>query len=78
MVPRLFQTSDTTLSANQIAFVNLIVEQLTHNGTIDLELLYQDPFVGYAPTGPENLFTGAQISSLFMALQKVNASAVAS
>jgi len=66
-----------TLSANQLEFVNLIVTHLTERGVMDLDLLYRPPFTGYAPQGPDALFTSAQVDMLFGVLAQVRATALA-
>ncbi|MEX1077678.1 MAG: DEAD/DEAH box helicase family protein [Homoserinimonas sp.] len=68
----------TTLTGNQLTFVNLIVDQLTRNGDVDPGLLYEAPFTSVAPTGPEGLFTGAQVIALVATLQRLRESAEAS
>ena len=68
----------TVLSGNQLTFVKLIVDQLTWRGTVDPALLYEAPFTGVAPTGPESLFTGAQVVELVATLRRLRTSAEAS
>ena len=69
---------DTTLTGNQLAFVNLIIEQLTQRGTVPTRLLYEAPFTDFAPKGPDDLFTDAQVTRLIDVLRHVNATAAAS
>ncbi|QEE61507.1 DUF4145 domain-containing protein [Salinibacterium sp. dk2585] len=65
----------TTLTGNQLVFIGLIVDQLAQRGTVDPALLYEPPFTGIAPTGPESLFNGAQIAELVAALRRIRAAA---
>lgn len=69
---------DTTLTGNQLAFVNLIIDQLTQRGAVNLTLLYEALFTGYAPTGPDGLFTNAHVTALIAVLHRVTATAEAS
>lgn len=69
--------SDKALSGNQIEFVNLIVNHLTERGVMDTALLYEPPFTGYAPQGPDGLFSPAKVEELFAALDRVRDSAMA-
>jgi type I restriction enzyme R subunit len=66
-----------TLSANQIAFVNLIVDHLTEHGVMKAELLYESPFTDIAPFGPDGIFAGAEVDQIIAALQQVRATAIA-
>jgi type I restriction enzyme R subunit len=65
------------LSANQIEFVNLIVDRLTEHGVMDAALLYDAPFTDLSPRGPEALFSAAEVDELIGALDRVKATAVA-
>ncbi len=69
--------SGKTLGANQIEFVNLIVDHLTEHGVMDAGLLYESPFTDLAARGPEELFSSAQIDELLAVLAAVRAAAVA-
>jgi type I restriction enzyme R subunit len=71
-------TAGSTLTGNQLVFVDLIVDQLTQRGVVDPALLYAAPFTDIAPTGPDGLFTGAQVTSLVEILRRVQGSAEAS
>jgi len=68
-------TGGSTLTGNQLAFVTLLVEQLTQRGVVDPRLLYEAPFTGVAPTGPDGLFTGAQVVELIASLKRIRATA---
>jgi type I restriction enzyme R subunit len=66
-----------TATAAQIEFVGLVIEHLTHQGSMDPGLLYEPPFTDIAPTGPEQVFDEPRIGKLFSRIQEVNESAVA-
>ena len=59
----------------QHAFVDLVIQQLTIAGHLDPRRLYEDPFDGLAPQGPDEIFTDAQVSELITRLRRVDASA---
>jgi type I restriction enzyme R subunit len=66
-----------TLSANQIEFVNLVVNHLTEHGVMETGLLYESPFTDISPQGPDGLFTSPEIDELVALLDVVYAHAVA-
>lgn len=59
-------------------FVDMIVQQLTENGVVDVGALYESPYSDAAPAGPESLFPEADIDVLADALSRVRISATAS
>ncbi|MBI1178712.1 DUF4145 domain-containing protein [bacterium] len=69
--------SDKTLTANQIEFVNLIVEHLTDDGAMKPELLYESPFTDLNPQGPEGVFDSSQVDGLVALLSQIRSRAVA-
>ena len=69
--------SSRTLRGNQIEFVNLIVNHLTEHGTMDAALLYESPLTDLAPTGPDAIFSSADIDELMAVMHRVRETAVA-
>jgi len=65
------------LSANQIEFVNLIVNHLTEHGTMEPGQLYESPFTDLTPRGPEGLFSETAVEELVTVLESVRRSATA-
>jgi type I restriction enzyme, R subunit len=69
--------SASTASANQIEFINMIVDHLTEHGVMDAALLYESPFIDKSPRGPEGLFSPDQVDRLVAALREVHERAAA-
>ncbi len=65
------------LAANQIEFVNLIIDHLTEHGVMDAAMLYESPFTDLTPRGPDGLFSSAQVDELLAAIEQVRQSAIA-
>ena len=66
-----------SLSANQIEFVNLVVDHLTEHGIVAPDRLYESPFTDITPRGPDSLFSTAELNELMQALDAVRETAVA-
>jgi type I restriction enzyme R subunit len=66
-----------TLSANQIEFINLIVDHLTEHGVVEPSRLYESPFTDLTPRRPEGLFSSAQLNELMHTLETVRTTAMA-
>jgi type I restriction enzyme R subunit len=66
-----------SLGANQIEFVNLIVNHLTEHGVMEASLLYESPFTDLTPRGPDGLFSSAQVDQLMGVLDRVRTTAIA-
>lgn len=66
-----------TLTANQLEFVNLIVNHLTERGVMEVDQLYKSPFTSYAPQGPDVLFTSDQVDELVGVFDDIRRRAVA-
>ncbi|MGY1985394.1 DEAD/DEAH box helicase family protein [Blastococcus sp. SYSU DS0669] len=63
--------SDGAYSADQIRFVQLIVEHLTANGVMDIGRLYESPFTDSAPHGPDSIFTEDEVDGIVTVLHQV-------
>jgi len=69
--------SGRTATANQVEFVNMIVDYLTQNGVMDPKLLYESPFTDMSSKGPEGVFSSVQVDELITILEKIRETAAA-
>lgn len=60
-----------TLTANQIEFVNMVVDYLTEHGVMEPRALYESPFTDINPLGPDGLFESGVVDRLVGALQTI-------
>ncbi|MCW5661664.1 MAG: DEAD/DEAH box helicase family protein [Burkholderiaceae bacterium] len=65
------------LTANQIEFVNLVVDHLTEHGVVEPARLYESPFTDLTPHGPDGLFSSDEVDQLIAVINGVRDSAVA-
>lgn len=66
-----------TLTANQLEFVNLIIDHLTEHGVMQPARLYESPFTDLTPRGPDLLFEPVELDALISAIEAVRATATA-
>lgn len=57
--------SGDTFTANQIRFVEKIIDYLAENGSIDAAAVYRAPFTDISQSGPESLFADQDADALF-------------
>ena len=69
--------ADGTHTATQIRFINEILDELTSRGLMDPARLYDPPFSDLAPTGPEGLFSEAEVNNICHLLDLIKTRAVA-
>ena len=69
--------SSSNASADQIEFVNLIIDHLTERGSMDPKLLYESPFTDIDPIGIGGVFQLEQISKVVEILDEVRRRAAA-
>ena len=67
---------DKRYSKNQIQFVNLIIDELTDRGVVEARRVYESPYDGLAPEGPEAIFVEADVEKLFETLERFGARAI--
>ncbi len=67
--------SGATVTANQIQFINLIVDHLTEHGVLAPERLYESPFTDVAAAGPEGCLGESATDALFGVLRQIRESA---
>jgi type I restriction enzyme R subunit len=66
-----------TLSANQIEFIDLIIDHLMERGVMDPRRLYESPFTDLDDQGVSGLFPTADVKALVQVLHEVSARAAA-
>ena len=66
-----------TLSANQIEFLNQIIDHLTEKGQMNPSLLYESPFTDFDPLGVAGVFPGPDAGAVLAVLEDVKQRAAA-
>jgi type I restriction enzyme R subunit len=67
--------ADGTHTANQIRYINEIIDELTSRGLMDATRLYEPPFSDLAP-GPESLFSVAEVDNICHLLELIRTRAL--
>src|SRR5215203_3427429 len=66
-----------TLTANQIRFIDLIIQYMTQNGVMDPSLLYETPFTDYSSKGLDGVFQDPEAQGIVSILNSIHEAAVA-
>lgn len=69
--------SDKTLGADQIQFVELVIDHLTERGAMDARLLYESPYTDAHPLGAGGVFETDQVVVLHAILNEITQRAAA-
>jgi type I restriction enzyme R subunit len=69
--------SGTTATPNQIEFINLIVQELTQNGVMEPDRLFQSPFTDLDAQGPLGVFPPAKVTQIVQVLEEIRERAAA-
>jgi type I restriction enzyme R subunit len=64
-----------TLAANQIQFVNLVIDYLTQAGWMSAGQLYESPFTDFSPRGVDGVFDPTQVMQLIAILDSIRQAA---
>jgi type I restriction enzyme, R subunit len=66
-----------TMTANQMEFINQIIDYLTQNGVMEPSRLYESPFTDYNPNGLDGVFNDDAASRIVSILDAVRQNAAA-
>lgn len=66
-----------TLSANQVEFINMLIEHLTARGVIEPSVLYESPFTDVDPLGVSGVFSEADALKIVDILEVIRNNAAA-
>ncbi len=69
--------SGSTATPDQIEFIELVVQELTLNGVMEADRLFQSPFTDINAQGPLGIFSPAKVTSLIDHLALIRQRAVA-
>lgn len=65
------------LSADQIRFVDMIIDYLSTNGVVDADMLFEEPFTTLHTEGVAGLFDDRSLNGLLTVLKRIDENAVA-
>lgn len=69
--------NDKLFNANQIRFIDHIINYLTQNGVMDAKLLYEPPFTDVNPSGLDGIFQDSQADKIVFLLEEIQKNAAA-
>lgn len=69
--------SGTTSTPNQIEFIDLIVQELTLNGVMDSDRIFDSPFTDINSKGPLGIFPKATVTQIMQVLDEIKQRAAA-
>ncbi|MCB1256750.1 MAG: DEAD/DEAH box helicase family protein [Microthrixaceae bacterium] len=58
-------------SANQIEYINMVIDHLAQSGTIEADRFYESPYTDVAPEGPNGLFEKADVDRLIAVVHDI-------
>ena len=67
----------TTSTAQQIEFIDGIIDDLTQNGMMEAKRLYESPFIDLSPHGPDGVFSSAKVDQILGVLAEIRLRAAA-
>ncbi len=67
----------STATPNQIEFIELIIQELTQNGTMDPARLFESPYKDISAQGPLGIFPSTQVSRIVGVLKEIQERAAA-
>jgi type I restriction enzyme R subunit len=67
----------TKSTPNQMEFINLVIEELTNNGVMEPERLFQSPFTDLNAQGPLGIFPPTNVTKIVQVLEQIRGRAVA-
>ncbi|MBK7019182.1 MAG: DEAD/DEAH box helicase family protein [Candidatus Microthrix sp.] len=59
-------------SKNQIAFVDLIINELAERGIVEAKRIYEAPYIGLAPEGPDGIFVELDVRRILELVGQLN------
>ena len=74
-MPQVKQVRVRDWPSPRIEFVDLIIDYFTLHGVVKPGRIYEPPFTGVAPQGPEGLFGSADVDRIFAVLDELTRAA---
>jgi hypothetical protein len=75
--PAFAACASATFTANQIEFLDMVIDHLTDRGVMDARLLYESPFTDLSPLGVEGVFDTRKTARVIHILEGIHRRAAA-